>query len=95
VTCATAPRFRASPDALATRVGDEIVLVHTVTDQIYVLNRTGARVWELLCDELDRTEIESRLAGEFDVAHADLAEAVGGLIASLVESRLITERGDG
>ena len=63
-----AARFRTSPDALATRVGDEIVLVHTVTDQIYVLNRTGARVWELLCDELDRTEIESRLAGEFDVA---------------------------
>lgn len=95
MTCAMAPRFRASPDALATRVGDEIVLVHTATDQIYVLNRTGARVWELLCDALDRTEIESRLAGEFDVAHADLAEEVGGLIASLVESRLITELGDG
>jgi hypothetical protein len=88
-------RFRASPDALATRVGDEIVLVHTGTDQIYVLNRTGARVWELLCGELDRTEIESRLAGEFDVAPADLAAEVGGLIASLVESRLIIELGDG
>jgi hypothetical protein len=88
-------RFRASPDALATRVGDEIVLVHTVTDQIYVLNRTGARVWELLCDELDRTEIESRLAAEFDVTHADLAAEVGGLITSLVERRLITELGDG
>ena len=95
MTCAMALRFRASPDALATRVGDEIVLVHTVTDQIYVLNRTGARVWELLCDELDRTEIESRLANEFDVAQADLAAEVGGLIASLVESRLITELGDG
>ncbi len=33
--------------------------------------------------------------GEFDVAHADLAAEVGGLIASLVESRLITELGDG
>lgn len=88
-------RFRASPDALATRVGDEIVLVHTVTDQIYVLNRTGARVWELLCGELDRTEIESRLAGEFDVAHADLASEVDALIASLLESRLIAELGDG
>jgi hypothetical protein len=52
-------------------------------------------VWELLCDELDRTEIESRLAGEFDVAHADLAAEVGGLIASLFERRLITELGDG
>ena len=95
MTCAMARRFRASPDALATRVGDEIVLVHTVTDRIYVLNRTGARVWELLCGELDRTEIESQLAGEFEVANADLAAEVGGLIASLVESRLITELGDG
>ena len=94
MTCAMAGRFRASPDALATRVADEIVLVHTVSDRIYVLNRTGARVWELLCDELDRSEIESRLASEFDVARADLAAEVGGLIASLVESRLITELGD-
>ena len=90
-----ARRFRASPDALATRVGDEIVLVHTATDRIYVLNRTGARVWELLCGDLDRTEIESRLAEEFDVAHADLAAEVDSLLASLVESRLITELGDG
>ena len=73
MTGAMALRFRPSRDALATRVGDEIVLVHTVTDRIYVLNRTGARVWELLCGELDQTEIESRLAEEFDVAHADLA----------------------
>jgi hypothetical protein len=90
-----ARRFRASPDALATRVGDEIVLVHTATDRIYVLNRTGARVWELLCGDLDRTEIESRLAEEFDVAHADLAAEVDSLLASLIESRLITELGDG
>ena len=66
-----------------------------MTDQIYVLNRTGARVWELLCAELDRAEIESRLAGEFDVAHADLAAEVGGLIVSLVERRLLTEVGNG
>ena len=95
MTCAMARRFRASPDALATRVGDEIVLVHTATDRIYVLNRTGARVWELLCGDLDRTEIESRLAEEFDVAHADLAAEVDSLLASLIESRLITELGDG
>ena len=82
-------RFRASADALATRVGDEIVLVHTGTDQIFALNRTGARVWELLCGELDQAEIESRLAAEYDVTRAELAAQVGALIASLVEGRLI------
>jgi hypothetical protein len=87
-------RFRASADALATRVGDEIILVHTETDQIYALNRTGARVWELLCGELDRAEIEAQLRGEFDVTRAELSQDVGHLIARLLESRMITELGN-
>lgn len=91
----TPARFRASADALATRVGDEIVLVHTATNQIYALNRTGARVWELLCGELPRGEIEARLGEEFDAARAELSADVGHLIASLLDSRLITELGDG
>ena len=61
-------RFRASPDALATRVGEEIVVVHTRTDKIYVLNRTGARVWELVTGDLGPVEIAERLEGEFEVA---------------------------
>lgn len=87
-------RFRASPDALATRVGDEIVLVHTGTDQIYVLNRTGARVWELLCEQCDRAEIERRLVQEFEVTAAEVTGQVQDLIGSLAKGRLIAP-GDG
>jgi len=90
----TGTRFRASPDALATRVGDEVVVVHTATDQIYALNRTGARVWELLCGELDRAEIEARLGAEFDAPRMALSADVDDLIASLLASRLITELRD-
>jgi len=89
-----APRFRASADALATRVGDEIVLVHTGTDQIFALNRTGARVWELLCDQLDLAEIESRLAAEYESSPAELASHVRELIASLLGERLIDALSD-
>jgi len=82
-------RFRASPDALAARVGDEVVLVHTRTDEIYVLNRTGARVWDLLCDECDPAEIERRLVEEFEVTPAEVSEQVENLIASLAKGQLI------
>ena len=88
-------RFHASPDALATRVGDEIVLVHAATDQIYVLNRTGARVWELMCADLGRAEIDGQLAREFDVSEPALTADVDALIDSLVGSRLITVERDG
>jgi hypothetical protein len=87
-------RFRASPDALATRVGDELVVVHTGSDQIFALNRTGARVWELLCGDADRGEIEARLAAEFDVSPAELTAGVGDVIASLLDTRLIERLAD-
>lgn len=87
-------RLVPSPDALATRVGDEIVLVHTVTDKIYVLNRTGARVWELLAGAPDRAEVERVLSEEFDAAGAPIADDVGALIDALVDGRLVTERAD-
>lgn len=88
-------RLVPSPDALATRVGDEIVLVHTVTDKIFVLNRTGARVWELLAGAADRAEIERTLADEFDAAGAPVGDEVRALIDALVDGRLVTERADG
>ena len=82
-------RFRSSPDALATRVGDEIVLVDLKTDQIYSLNRTAARIWELLCADCDRAELERRMLEEFDVAPRDVAQAIDELIASLTEGGLL------
>lgn len=82
-------RFRSSPDAVATRAGEEIVLVDLKTDRIYSLNRTAARAWELLCEECDRAEVERRMLQEFDVTPGDLAEAIDELVASLTQSGLL------
>ena len=88
-------RFEPSADALATRVGDEIVLVHTRTDKIYVLNRTGARVWELLGAALDRREVAGQLADEFEAGPDETAREVDALIEALVEGRLLVGRQEG
>jgi hypothetical protein len=82
-------RFRSSPDAVATRVGDEMVLVDLKTDRIFSLNRTAARLWELLCEEYDRADVEHRMLEEFDVTPGELAEAIDRLVASLTENGLL------
>ncbi|HEV8437576.1 MAG TPA: PqqD family protein [Methylomirabilota bacterium] len=82
-------RFAANPETVATRVGDEIVVVHLGTDRIYVLNRTAARVWELVCEDGDRAEIERRMLGEFAVERDQLSGQVGELLASLADNGLI------
>ncbi len=82
-------RFVASPDALATRVGDEIVLVDLGTDRIYSLNRTAARMWELVSSDKDRAQVEERLLAEFDVAPGPLSEAIDEFILSMTRDGLL------
>ncbi len=82
--------FRPSPDAIATRVGDEIVLVDLRTDRIYSLNRTAARLWELVGAECDRSEVERRMLEEFDVTPDQLAEAIDEFVLSMTRDGLLS-----
>jgi hypothetical protein len=79
-------RLRLNPDVVSRRLDDEVVLVHLGTNQIYRLNATGARFWELAAEGLDERAIAARLRAEFDVGE----EQVRGEIASMVE-RLASE----
>ena len=83
-------RFRPSPDTVAQRLGDEMVLIHMKTDRIFVLNRTGARLWELLCATHERAEIQQRLLQEFDVTDAELPAQIDDLLTALKNESLIT-----
>ncbi len=82
-------RFRVAPDTVAQRLGDEVVLVHMKTDRIFVLNCTGARAWELLCEGADVAGIRRRMQAEFDVGAARLEEELASLLTSLEEEGLI------
>jgi hypothetical protein len=82
-------RFQASPDAVTQRLGDEMVVIHLKTDRVFVLNRTGARLWELLSSGLDQASIQQQMLQEFDVTEAQLTNEVAPLVTSLKDERLI------
>jgi hypothetical protein len=75
-----AQRFRVSSDAVAQRVGDELVLIHLTTDRIYVLNSTAARAWELLCAEHDIEAVRRGLLQEFAVSEDQVSEELDRLL---------------
>jgi hypothetical protein len=74
---------------LARRLGDELVLVHLDTNQIYTLNETGARFWELLAERSDREGIEAALEAEFDVTSDEVSAEVDRLVAELASLDLV------
>jgi hypothetical protein len=81
--------WRSSPDVVASRVGDEVVLVDLATDEVLVLNRTAARIWELVAAGHDRDQVRARLLLEFAVEPAQLDRELDGLVRLLDARRLV------
>jgi hypothetical protein len=82
-------RYQPNPDVVAQRVEDEVVLINLQTNEIYTLNTTAARAWELITDGLDRKEVEAGLAEEFSVDESEVGDELDGLLGELVEKELI------
>jgi len=75
--------IRTSPDVVARRLEDEIVLVNLTTNRIFSLNRTGGRYWELLDEGLEQEVIVGRLLDEFDVDRPPLEQKIADSTAQL------------
>jgi Coenzyme PQQ synthesis protein D (PqqD) len=82
-------RLEPSQDVVGQRLGDEVVLVSLQNNRIFELNRTGARFWELLQSESDRSRIEQRLMEEFEVSEQELSAEVDQLIKILTDEELV------
>lgn len=83
--------LKRKPDVISRPFGDAAVLVDLATNQVFELNRTGYRIWELLEQPLDRNTIADRLQQEFDVERAQLETQVGELLEELRRQNLIVE----
>ena len=81
-------------DIISRPFGDAAVLVDLTTNQVFELNRTGYRIWELLERELDRDAIADALQQEFNVARAQLEIEVDELLGELRRQNLIVEGDD-
>lgn len=83
--------MKRNADVISRPFGEAAVLVDLATNQVFELNRTASRIWELLGEELDGPAIVEALLGEFDVDRATLQIEVDGLLAELLRQNLIVE----
>jgi hypothetical protein len=73
----------------ARRLQTSGVLVHLRTNNIFELNDTGMRVWELLATETAPAEIPRVLASEFDVDPEEATRAVVALLDQFAAQGLV------
>jgi hypothetical protein len=75
------------------RIGDDAVLIHMKTNQIFELNATGARFWELVQDGFTLDACRRELTQEFDVADAQAETEIDAMVEALLASKLLIRLG--
>ena len=83
--------LRPSAHVVAQQLGAGTVLINLQTNQIYELNRTARRIWELIVAGLDRAAISERVTEEFDVTSEEVRAGTLSEEAFLKSERLIAD----
>ena len=74
---------------MSSRLGGTRVIVCLRTNQIFELNRTGARIWELMTSSATPDAAVSQLLDEFDVTREVAAAELRELQQRLLDAGLI------
>jgi len=82
-------RLRVSPSVTSQRIGDDAVLIDLRTNEIYEMNLTAARMWQLLGDGLDIDEIGRRLEAEFEIEPDELHRQIDNFLTTLLDAKLV------
>lgn len=82
-------RLRVNPAVTSQRIGDDAVLIDLRTNEIYEMNRTASRMWQLLGDGLGIDEIERQLEAEFDVEAEELHRQIDSFLTTLLDAKLV------
>jgi hypothetical protein len=81
-------------DVAARKLGGETVLVHLGSSEIFTLNETGSRFWELFEQGLGIEDIKRTLTEEFEVSAAKVADEIDALLTDLLRAGLVTAAED-
>jgi len=79
-----------APQAVARKVGEELVILHLESGTYFGLDPVGARIWQLMGEGKALTEICEVMLDEYDVTREDLERDALSLAQSLAAQQLIS-----
>ena len=80
---------RIDPAVTAERVDGGSVLVHLETNEIFELNATGSRIFELLRSQKSRSEIGQALVEEFEIESVTAERKLDEFLAELRRRKIL------
>src|SRR5688572_1968793 len=83
--------WRVNERVVGRRLDDSYVLVNLETQEMFELNSSGARIWELMLEQTSLPELERSLMGEFVGDPATVRRDLEDLIGDLVLAGMLRE----
>lgn len=81
--------FTANPEAAASFHDDGMVILHTGKGSLFTSNRTGARIWRGVEQQLSLEAIAVEISGEYKIARTIAREHTIRFLAELEQHQLI------
>lgn len=81
--------LRLNPNLVFQYIEDEALLLNMQTNQLYELNSTAIRFWELLSIGTNLLHIQEQLLEEFDVNATQLAEEITAILVFMQQENLV------
>lgn len=82
-------RYERSAEVVFRELGDATMLINLATGQMYELNTTATRLWQLLGDGLGPAEIADRLQLEYSVEREDVRKEIAAALRFLHREQLV------
>ena len=82
-------QLRIPENVLFTTVEQDVILLNTRSNQYYVLEEVGMRLWELLNQAGGVREVYQALLDEYEVSPAELERDLLELLEHLMENGLV------
>ena len=89
---ATPVAWRRDSELPFQKLDEETIVVDPRRREVHLLNETAARIWELLASPRSLDELTATLGDEYDVAEAELREAVVECVDGLSSKGLLVAR---
>jgi hypothetical protein len=87
--------YAVSGDVVAREIEGELIIVPVAAgigdaeDELYTLNETGKAVWNRLDGRRSLNQLIEELSEEFEAAEGEIADDVVGLVAELVQRKIL------
>lgn len=81
--------YQASPDVISRQVGNSLMIIHMITNEVWQLDTTARSIWQLTQKARSSAQICEKLTEAYQVSTDEIEDDVNSILAMLVDETIL------